>query len=399
MFTSNQFTTIIIICIFPLLGFSQLPKNEARLSADMHHELGNYEKAIELYAQAIKKETDAQAYINRASCFLAKGLENAAIQDYLESEKLEKGKASFDLAKIYAKNGNKKEAVFYLKRHLKSSFRHTETKLNETFYDYDFYGTDVDISDFYTKVELLLNEAKYEIDNNNFENALEKLDEISFTYPNNANAYYLRAKLVFEKDAKWAKKEIKQALKLQKKEYSLVLGAKIDNKFGNYKAALKNIQLAINKNPYKLDYYLVRGRAYIGLNQTDNAEADIDMVLKYKSNDANIMHEAGMLYFDNADYSKSLKIYNQLLSKVTSKAEYFLARGNVFLKAGNYEKAKYDFAMALDLEPFNHEAYFKQGIADFELGKTESAFYFWTKARRLGNKEASAYLLKHFPGR
>lgn len=394
-----NFLLTIFFCTSFFTISAQYPENTYRLSADSAYNKGNYEVATMLYTQAIEFEPNADNLILRANTYLKLNLQQAALNDFLEAEKKNKAMAAFEIAALYAQIGDVKNATLYLDLHLKSKYRKSQNIIDETFDIYSFYGQSIDASKYYSKVEKKLTEVDFEIEYGNDNDALLLLDDIIYQYNKNEQAYYKRALLQTKKSPKWALKDAMKAVQIAKRTENYVLCAKLYNQTKKYKKALENIENAIQKNPYIIDLYLIRAEANAGLQKYENATADIDFALRYLPDDKNTLFSAASIYYKNADYMKALKIYNNLVSKDNSKAEYYIARGKVHLAANNYAQADADFSMALDLAPFNGEAYCKKGITSYKLGKSENAYSYWAKALKYNNKEASEYLLKHFPGR
>ena len=73
----------------------------------------------------------------------------------------------------------------------------------------------------------------------------------------------------------------------------------------------------------------------------------------------------------------------------TRKAKH-LAKGNAYLTAGNYEKARVEFQNALQISPIDPEARFDNGVVDEKLGKAREAAQFYQAAIDVGPEHVGA---------
>ena len=74
---------------------------------------------------------------------------------------------------------------------------------------------------------------------------------------------------------------------------------------------------------------------------------------------------------------------------------YYQNRASCYLKLNEFAKAIPDFNYALKLNQENETIYVNRGIAYYKTGKRTEACQDWRKASKLGNSSASVYLRKY----
>jgi tetratricopeptide (TPR) repeat protein len=117
-------------------------------------------------------------------------------------------------------------------------------------------------------------------------------------------------------------------------------------KVAQYSEAALSFDRALSFRSDLVDAYLLRGRAYVGLNDGEKAVRDFSKVLELKPRDARAYTE----------------------------------RGNVYLSNKNPRNAIGDFTKAIEIEPAMAEAYNLRGIARRELGEIPAALADFDKA-------------------
>ena len=153
-------------------------------------------------------------------------------------------------------------------------------------------------------------------------------------------------------------------------------------KIAEYKKAEKFLNKAIEANPYNLDAYKNRGTLYYGLGDFDKALKDFDYILSYEKDSSTLAAKGALLAttgkyqdaYDNlyealtlnpsnvsalnsmagllflqGDFEKAKDMYTLSLQYHTSPEVYFM-RSNCYVKLGEQEKAKQDYAMAILLQ-------------------------------------------------
>jgi len=88
-------------------------------------------------------------------------------------------------------------------------------------------------------------------------------------------------------------------------------------------------------------------------------------------------------YFVDEHFQEALNHYNLAIEKDDSQAEYYLKRAACHLKLNNHTDALADANSAIKLQPENPTAYFRKGVACFELEEFETAKQAFEQGQKL----------------
>lgn len=192
-------------------------------------------------------------------------------------------------------------------------------------------------------------------------------------------------------------------------------------------AGLEAAQQALEIDPGLALAYYARGRARYQLGEFKTAESDLSTAYRYVlalDSAFPSLHQATVLYnvalgkIGVGDEATALTLLIQALELYESFPQAHLARGQIYLRAEDYENARPDFNTAISQfqakdsdNPAIFEAYLGNGLAFLGLGRPESAvtnfqlvarnqpenfqaFLFWGQALVLsgGNKNANSAL-------
>ena len=102
-------------------------------------------------------------------------------------------------------------------------------------------------------------------------------------------------------------------------------------KSGRYKDAVSDYNKAIREDPADFSLYLKRAEAYAALTSWDPAIKDLQLYMKYFSNDLNALYQCGEYYYEAGDYMNALKSFNRNLKEDPNNADYYKARGKTYL--------------------------------------------------------------------
>ncbi|PID89490.1 MAG: hypothetical protein CSB01_01540 [Bacteroidia bacterium] len=396
---------IVIYLIFNVAFLSGQELDKNLFDAIVKFEKQDYKQAAILFSQLIEtNKNNAILYKYRGACFYDLDKTNDAIRDFLLAEKQKKGFASLELAAAFAKQGNASEAVRFMKRHLESKYKVSESRINqnEAFANIEKTKKWKKLWEkkWYSKNEDKIEEVEYLLKNKNKANiqqAEQLLDEILNTRKKNHKAFAMRGKLSAEQgNYKNALADFDAAIDITKRnaEYFFERAEVFAHLKKNKKAA-QDLDKAIELNPYNTKYYKKRAIVLSRLDKYDDALKDIQLYINYFPDNSEGRFVCGMIFYNTQNYLDALKQFNTLLEKDKTKAKYFVARANVFMKAKRYEKAENDYGMALDLDPNDGETFYLRGIARFKNGKKKKACFDWKQAFENGNAKATKQLQKH----
>ncbi len=389
-----------IIILILLLSNSLLAQNNKYLMAKIEAEQNNYvtaKKLIEEYRQ-----TDYKPAI-----FL-KAKINIELKQYKQAlELLNKLKLHYDSeilllkARANAGLGKDEPAISQLDKYLSSNKKLAEPII-ESFAEFQHLKTSdkwksLWKNDRYSKKENLLNNVLYAIKSNRYAEANDRLDEILIRYKTNAQAHYLKAKLLFiAQKYKEAYKHADKAVANKSKNIQYQLAkAKCLTKMGRSKKALALFNHILQTDSLYLDAYLGRAEAYMNNKEADKAEDDILKYRAYYPNDKSAQLLNAQINTVGGNFLEAISNYGKLISHDQSRPSYFIGRADAYLKTNTYKYAIYDYAMALDLDPGNVYIYKQKAMAHKLAGEMQKACTEWKQAAKLGDVESMSNLKKY----
>jgi len=394
------FTQLYFLLFLPVIVVAQEPNLYFRGLSKM--ELKNYPEAIKYFSEAISAgNIKSEIYLNRAQCFYESGKFNSAINDLLAAEKLKKYSGSYELARIYALTGKNDSAIFYLERHLSSSYKlpASNIKLDTAFTSLEDSRLWKDLwsKEWYNDFEVLHAEIKYLIKSKQYIDALDLTDQNLTLYAHRPQIYAARGEIFMALGNYYsAVTAYSRAIELTKTHsgYYVQRGTAY-SKLGKYKNALNDLKKAINLDPENFSLYIDRSLLYNKLKMYKESIEDISFYLELFPEDDHAIYQCGQIYYDQGSYLKALEWFNKCLKINTSEAKYFAARGNTYFQTKTYKYAIRDYGMSLDLDADNPEVYLNKGLARLYLDDKKGACSDWQKAVRYGSAEARELLDIH----
>ena len=180
----------------------------------------------------------------------------------------------------------------------------------------------------------------------------------------------------------------------------------------DYQGAIKDYTLAIGMKPDKLvSIHMMRGGAYMLLNDEKLAFADFDQAVKLAPNDAetymvrafffssNLSSEKAIADYKKAlelnpknpapysrigfiyasqqgNYSEAIKAFSQYLKTADSESisqQDYVERGLSYHAIGDYQNAIADFNQSIKIEPLYGSGYYYRGLTYLALGQKQEA--------------------------
>lgn len=333
----------------------------------------------------------------RGLTLMRKGETDLAMPDLQKVESAEKGRASFYLAQIMAMKGDLENTLRYLDINLQSAYKVPE---KDIFLDPAMAKFEKDPAwtgfwkeaKYYTAFDALLAEADFLASTGAYVEAINLLSEGLKKAYRKAPLYARRAEIYLSlKNERLALEDMNSAIEADKKNPGLFFKrAELNYRLGKYKPALDDYQSALKLKPDMLEAYPGKALALNKNGMTEQAVTDFDFYLKYQPGDAKAWFLYGNMHRENERLFDALSCYNKCLAISPDKAEYFLARGETYLRTRTYRYANNDFGMALDLDPTIGKAWYNKGLALIELGMKPEACDCFKKAGNLGIYEAYA---------
>ena len=159
-----------------------------------------------------------------------------------------------------------------------------------------------------------------------------------------------------------------------------------------YEQAIKDFNKVIELNPNYAEAYYGRGYAYAELNQPERAIEDYSNAIKLNPKLAEAYNNRGLAYVKLNEYERAIKDYDKAIALNPDDAKAYINRGNAYANLNEHERAIEDFSEAIALNPDDAEAYINRGNAYAKLNEHERAIEDYGKAIELNPNYAAAYI-------
>jgi len=322
--------------------------NSFRILAELEekHRAGNYKSAIKGYSDYLKKSktnsafSNSDYYLGRAKCFdkmgqLTKSYNeqirnyNDALQDYgksyeYDNENLETIRCRADL---FRRMNRTVEALTEYKIYLAKD--PTDISMYEAMSDLHVFNGNIDqaIKD----IEAALSQ--------------ETIDPI------------FKSKLNIDKGLLYVRKQ-------------------------DYPGAEGYFTRAISLDSNSAPAYYNRGMGRIKMNNIQSAANDFmaarrkgldSTSIKKIDSSADILFERGLNIYSNGNTDSAITFIDAAIHVNPYKNYYYYARGECYFSKNNFEEAIRSYSLAIGLLTSYHEAYYKRGLANLQLGKAADA--------------------------
>jgi tetratricopeptide (TPR) repeat protein len=141
--------------------------------------------------------------------------------------------------------------------------------------------------------------------------------------------------------------------------------AKLDA--GDYRGALADFTLAIEKAPGHSEPYAFRGLTQFRLGDLPQAHADLDTALRNNPDNAHAHHFLGIVLWHEGKRLQAFVELSRAVQRNPSYAEAWWERANAYATVGEHQKAIPDFDRAVTLRGDAND-YFSRGISKMHLG-------------------------------
>jgi tetratricopeptide (TPR) repeat protein len=189
------------------------------------------------------------------------------------------------------------------------------------------------------------------------ETDIDKFSKEINTNPDNAEAYYHRAKIYIE----------------QKK----------------FKLAFNDINKAITLDTTKADYYLMLGDVMFANMQVDQAIQAFQKSIDIDPGKREVYLKMAELHLYLKKYQESVHFANEALKLDKHIAKAYFIKGFVYKESGDTTKAISSFQTCLEQEPDNYDAHMQLGIL-YGAKKNKLAIEYYGNALRLNPKSTEA---------
>ena len=390
---------LVILLILPKSGFGQ---TDHYLAGRAYMEEGLYDSARFHLETALQQNPGTtEFYYQLGICQFALNNYPAARDAFYEAEKRSKGLGSYYLAKSEIKLNHPQQALKYLRIHLQSRYKKSESEIL----------LDEDISTLQGSQgwQQLWNEKRwYSSRDDEFQNAMYLKSQGNYLEAiNQLNQLekegYKKSVVLSEKadiyqelgNLKASRSALKEAVESDVRNLdALQKLAILQTANGNPEDAVEGLDRVIRQDPARFDAYIQRAEARSQTGDLDGAMSDLKIYLTYFPENDSAFYRQGLIQFEHGKYLGALQSFNRSLALNSGEAAYFFARGRTYAATGTIRYADKDMSMALDLDPANGEIWFEKGKLNDQLGRVSDACFCYRKAYQYGIYEAGELIDK-----
>ena len=163
---------------------------------------------------------------------------------------------------------------------------------------------------------------------------------------------------------------------------------------GDYKNAIADYNIAIDKNRNDAETYCLRGRAQDELGEFDKAIVDFDHALRLDSEYTDAYHFRGHAKYHLEQYEEAIVDFDHVI-RLDSKSEYtkytFFTRALAKYNLERYEEAIVDFNDTIRLDSEYTDAYYFRGRAKYNLERYEEAIVDFDEAVHVSFEGSRVY--------
>ncbi|MCD4711305.1 MAG: tetratricopeptide repeat protein [Bacteroidales bacterium] len=325
----------------------------------------------------------------------------AARDAFYETEKRRKGMGSFYLAKSEIRLNHPQQALKYLRIHLSSRYKKSESEI--------LLDEEISTLDGLPGWQQLWNEKRwYTTRDKEFQDAmflksqgdyLEAINQLN----NLEKQGYKRSVVQSEKAAiyqelgnmKASRSALKAAVKSDVRNLdALQQLAAVQAAEGDAEEAIEGLNRVIRQEPARFEAYIQRAEARSQADDLAGALSDMELYLTYFPENDSALYRQGLIQFQHRKYLDAIQSFNKSLALNRGEAAYYFARGRTYAVTGTTRYAEKDMSMALDLDPLNGEIWYEKGKLADQLGNGNSACHCYRKAFQYGIFEAGELISK-----
>lgn len=146
-----------------------------------------------------------------------------------------------------------------------------------------------------------------------------------------------------------------------------------------YSEAVLSLGRAVSLQPRFAEAYLLRGRAYLGLNDTDHAIADFSKTIELNPTDLGAYYALANVRFTRGDFRDVVAACDHIVTLQPNAAKAYNLRGSAYQKLGQLDQALGDLSRAVQLAP-NVDNLYERGDIYRKLGENQLAVADFTRA-------------------
>lgn len=394
----------IVTLQFLLLSISVLAfgQTDQYLAGRACMELESYDSALFHLEKALEENPgSANLYYQLGLTYFTLNKFPDARDMFYECEKRRKGMGSFYLAKCEVKLNHSQQALKYLRIHLSSRYKKSES---EILLDEDISTLEAmpgwqelwNEKPWYNSRDKEYQDAMFLKDQGDYLEAINLLNSLEKQGYKKSVVQSEKA-LIYQElgNMKATRSALKSAVKYDARNLdALQQLAIIQLADGDAEEAVEGLNRVIRQDPARFEAYLQRGEALSQAGDLSTALSDMEFYLSYFPENDSAYYRKGLIQFQNGKYLDAIQSFNRSLKLNNGIAAYYFARGRTYAATGTNRYAEKDMSMALDLNPLDGEIWFEKAKLNVNLGNLESACYCYQKAFQYGIFEAGEEINK-----
>lgn len=250
--------------------------------------------------------------------------------------------------------------------------------------------------DFLSGDDFMIRSGEIHQNNGEDQDAFEHFDTAVKKFPKNAEGYYKRGRILFQRNQfAEALKDLNAAIELGENLNFYVTRGIIKIKLDDNQSAIKDLNVALKMDSTDINANAYLGVAYTRINKPDLAISYLKKATRLNKEDYYSHYYLGLAYFDKSKFKEAEQAFASAIGCCNSRSLFALMhemKGNCLLKLGNFEAAIIDFTAASTYAPNDPSPYFEKGKALLELRRGQEAKNSLKQAEQLGSKQASSLL-------
>ena len=390
---------LLTLLIFSLQGFGQ---GDHYLAGRACMEDEMYDSALFHLEQALQQNPgQTEIYYQLGISYFTLKNYPAARDAFYETEKRRKGMGSFYLAKSEIRLSHPQQALKYLRIHLSSRYKKSESDilLDEdisTLQGSPGWQELWDEKRWYSSSDKEFQEAMFLKSQGDYLEAINQLNRLEKQGYKKSMVLSEKASIYNELgNLKASRSALKSAVKGDVRNLdALQQLAVMQIADGDAEEAVEGLNRVIRQDPARFEAYLQRAEALSQIDELSAALSDMELYLTYFPENDSAIYRKGLIQFSHGKYLDAIQSFNRSLALNQGEASYFYARGLTYAATGTTRYAEKDMSMALDLDPLNGEIWFEKGKIDDQLGNKDSACHCYRKAYQYGIFEAGELINK-----
>lgn len=217
--------------------------------------------------------------------------------------------------------------------------------------------------------------AKIYILSNDWDRAIEMLEQAVEAHPNNAEAHFLLGKAYGDRlRYKEMRREFQTSLQISAKFQQKILAETENHWINNYSAGIraqsnvdfkraeKLFKTAITINPGKREAYKKLAVNYIDTNQPDQAVKIYSKLLEESPNDIELLMAVGSLYYSQRKFDKVVPVLKRVLEIEPDHHDALTNLALSYDSMGRVDKALIAFQKAVEANPLDKDLIFLLGV-------------------------------------